>query len=80
MSASAPKIAAITAVTAGPAAAKRSSSPGFCGRPLILATPPSSHRSISSISTPQRRATSAWPNSCARMLANSNRTLASPSA
>jgi hypothetical protein len=49
---SAPNVASRTAVTAGPASAKRSSSPGAFGSPVMRATPPSSQRSISSTSRP----------------------------
>ena len=62
----------------GRASAKRSSSPGASGSPVIRATPPSSHRSISSTSSPWRRATTAWPSSCRRMPRNSVSALASP--
>ena len=54
----------MTRLTIGPAIAIRSSAPAEGNRPLNLATPPNSQRTIPSISIPSRRATTAWPSSC----------------
>ncbi len=58
---------AISAVTAGPAAATLNSAPGDSVSLLILATPPNSHRVISVIGTPSRFASTAWPSSWSRI-------------
>jgi hypothetical protein len=60
--------AAISAVTAGPAAATRNSTPAESVSLDSLATPPNSHRSMPSILIPLRIATTAWPSSCRTML------------
>jgi hypothetical protein len=51
-------------VTAGPATATFSSSPGERESRLSFAIPPKNQRSMPAISIPERRATSAWPSSC----------------
>ena len=57
----------IRRLTAGPASAMRPSARGLGDSRSRRATPPSAQRSIDSVRTPYRRATSAWPNSCARI-------------
>ena len=52
----APKIAAMTMLIAGPAAAMRNSAPALSASPSSLATPPNSHRVISTTRTSLRSA------------------------
>ena len=58
---------AITAVTSGPAAAIRNSTPGESESLLSFATPPNIHRSMPSIEIPFRIATHACPSSWSRI-------------
>ncbi len=70
----APKTRAAITLTAGPAAAIRSSSPAVVGSRRSRATPPSSQRVMPSTSMPARRATTEWPSSWARIDPKNSRT------
>ena len=59
------KTSASSRLTAGPATAIANSWPGERESCLNRASPPSSQRSMPSISMPLRRAVNAWPSSCA---------------
>ena len=63
----APQATAIRSVTAGPASAIRSSTPGESESRFRRASPPNIQSVMSEISMSLRIATKAWPSSCSRI-------------